>query len=218
MLKLQLIVGSTREGRNAGAVLNWLLPAIQKMPGFALDVLDLRDWPLPMFQETVETVGDPRNPAYSDPLVKRWNQKIGEGDAYLIVTPEYNHGIPAVLKNAIDSVFFSYGFRHKPVAFVGYSLGVAAGVRAVEHLQHVMIEAEALPVRTQTLVPFVATAFDPSGQPTNPALEIGLRVMLEDLAWLGNALQVARAGGVHQPPTLRIWSALADLQKKGAKP
>lgn len=218
MLKLQLIVGSTREGRNAGAVLNWLLPAIKQASGFALEVLDLRDWPLPMFQETVETVGDPRNPAYSDPLVKRWNERIGEGDAYLIVTPEYNHGIPAVLKNAIDSVFFSYGFRHKPVAFVGYSLGVAAGVRAVEHLQHVMIEAEALPVRTQTLVPFVSAAFDASGQPTNPALEIGLGVMLEDLAWLGNALKAARAGGVLQPPTLRIWNTLAELEKRGTKP
>ena len=215
MLKLQLIVGSTREGRNAGAVLKWLLPAIQKVPGFALDVLDLRDWPLPMFQETAETVGDPRNPAYSDPLVKRWNERIAEGDAYLIVTPEYNHGIPAVLKNAIDSVFFSYGFRHKPVAFVGYSLGVAAGVRAVEHLQHVMIEAEALPVRTQTHIPFVSAAFDESGQPTSPALEIGLGVMLEDLAWLGNALKTARAGGAPHPPTLRIRNALAGLQKRG---
>jgi hypothetical protein len=93
-----------------------------------------------------------------------------------------------------------------------------AGVRAVGHLQHVMIEAEALPVRTQTLIPFVTAAFDASGQPTSPALEIGLGVMLEDLAWLGDALQVARAGGAPQPPTLRIRNALAGLQKKGTKP
>jgi NAD(P)H-dependent FMN reductase len=130
---------------------------------FEIEILDLRDWPLPFFQETIATVGDFANPTYSDPLVKRWNDKIKEADAYLIVTPEYNHSIPALLKNAIDTVFFSYGFRQKPVAFVGYSLGFTAAARAVEHLTQIMVETEAVPVRTPTLVPLVTAAFDEKG-------------------------------------------------------
>jgi NAD(P)H-dependent FMN reductase len=78
------------------------------------------------------TLGDFVDPPYSKPIVKSWNNKIAEGDAYLVIMPEYNHSVPAVLKNAIDSVFVSFAFRNKPAAFVGYSVGVAAGTRAVE--------------------------------------------------------------------------------------
>jgi NAD(P)H-dependent FMN reductase len=209
MLKLQVIIGSTRQGRQADAVVRWALPVARSLGHFEIETLDLRDWPLPFFQETLASLGDPRNPTYSDPLVKRWNEKIKEGDAFLIVTAEYNHGPPGVLKNAIDSVFVSFGFRHKPVAFIGYSGGVGAGVRAVEHLNQIMLEAEAVPVRTQTLVPFVTNAFDAEGKPTNPALEVGYTVMLEDLAWLAKPLKAARAEGEPPPPTLRIRAAMA---------
>jgi NAD(P)H-dependent FMN reductase len=177
MLKLQLIIGSTREGRNADSVCRWLVPLVQTRDDFETEILDLRDWPLPMFQETITTVGDFKNPTYSDPIVKRWNTKIAEADAYLIVTPEYNHSIPAVLKNAIDSVFFSFGFRHKPVAFAAYSLGTTGGVRCVEHLRQVMMETDAVAIRTPTLIPAVTSAFDPGGQPLNPLLNVALAVM-----------------------------------------
>src|SRR5579859_1538367 len=142
MLRLQIIVGSTRDGRHADAVLRWLAPVAKAHPAFETEVIDLREWPLPFFQETMATVGDFRNPTYSQPIVKQWNQKIAEGDAYLFVTAEYNHSVPAVLKNAIDSVFVSFGFRHKPAGFVGYSIGVAGGSRAVEHLAQIGFEAE----------------------------------------------------------------------------
>jgi hypothetical protein len=93
------------------------------------------------------------------------------------------------------------------VAFVGYSAGVAAGVRSVESLNQIMLEAEAVPVRTQTLIPFVATAFGEGGKPTNPALDVGLTVMLEDLEWLAVALKTARAQGELPPAQLRIRAA-----------
>ena len=205
MLKLQIIVGSTREGRHAGRVLEWVLPLARNT--FEVEVLDLREWPLPMFQEVVANMGTLQNPTYSDPLVERWNGKIKEADAYVLVTPEYNHGIPAVLKNAIDTVFFSFGFRRKPVAFVGYSLGLTAGVRAVEQLNQVMLETEAVPVRTQTLVPFVTNAFDASGQPVQPLMNVSLGVMLEDLAWLAKALEAARMAGDTVPSAFRIRAA-----------
>ncbi|MFO0725534.1 MAG: NAD(P)H-dependent oxidoreductase [Myxococcota bacterium] len=209
MLKLQIIVGSTRSGRNADPVLRWLTPLAQAQGSFQVETLDLRDWPLPFFQEVTGKLGDLNNPTFSDPLVQRWNAKIKEADAYLIITPEYNHSVPAVLKNAIDTVFFSFGFRHKPVAFAAYSIGVAAGVRAVEHLNQIMLEAEAVPVRTQTLIPLVMNAFDAAGKPNNPALEAGLQIMLEDLAWLGKALKTARAEGEPPPPTFRLRARLA---------
>ncbi|HLW23914.1 MAG TPA: NAD(P)H-dependent oxidoreductase [Steroidobacteraceae bacterium] len=209
MLNLQIIIGSTRSGRNADPVCHWFEPITRSHGAFAVETVDLREWPLPHFQETIETVGDFANPTYSDPLVKRWDDKIKEADAYIIVTPEYNHSVPAVLKNAIDTVFFSYGFRHKPVAFVAYSLGVSAGVRAVEHLNQIMLEAEANPIRTQTLIPFVASAFGADGRPVTPALNVGLTVMLDDLAWMGSALKVARAAGAPPPAALRIRAANA---------
>ncbi len=207
MLKLQIIIGSTREGRNADPVCRWFVPATKSHGAFEVETLDLRDWPLPMFQETIATVGDFANPTYSDPLVKQWNEKIKEADAYIIVTPEYNRGVPGVLKNAIDSVFFSFRFRQKPVAFVAYSLGFTAGARAVEHLTQIMVETEAVPVRTPTLVPFVSAAFDEQGEPTNPVLIATLAAMLDDLAWLGNALQAARGQGQLPPAALRIRAA-----------
>ena len=118
MLELKVIIGSTREGRSADVVIPWLLDRATSQGSFNVDVLDLRDWPLPLFRETRETVGDFADPTYSDPLVKRWNQTIKSGDAFLFLTAEYNHSVPGELKNAIDSVFVSFGFRNKPAAFV----------------------------------------------------------------------------------------------------
>ena len=207
MLKLQIIVGSTRPERNADAVLRWIGPAASAQGSFKVEILDLRDWPLPFFQETRASVGDLANPSYSDPLVKRWNDKIAEGDAYLIITPEYNHSIPGVLKNAIDSVFFSFRFRHKPVAVAGYSIGVSAGVRAVEHLYAIMIEADAVPLRSPVLIPFVENAFSADGKPTLPIQEVSLNVLLEDLAWMGQALKTAKAAGEPLPSGVRIRAA-----------
>jgi NAD(P)H-dependent FMN reductase len=207
MLKLQVIIGSTRAGRNADPVLRWAMPVIKAHDVFQVETLDLRDWPLPFFQETIATVGDFANPTYSEPIVKRWNEKLREADAYVILSPEYNRSVPAVLKNAIDSVFFSFAFRHKPVAFISYSLGATAGARAVEHLSQIMLETDAVPVRTATLIPAIQTAFDVTGKPTVPGLDVTLDVMLQDLAWFGMALQAARSAGQPPPAAIRIRAA-----------
>ncbi len=209
MLKLQIIIGSTRAGRNVDAVVRWLTPIVQQNSSFELETLDLRDWPLPFFQENPMAMGDLRNPTYSDPIVKRWNDKIKEADAFLFVTPEYNHSTSGVLKNAIDSVFFSFGFRHKAVAFVSYSAGAAGGVRAIEHLQQIMLEAEASPIRTPTIIPFVLQAFDAEGKAANAMVDATARIMLEDLAWLANAMKNARAEGELPPAQGRMRAATA---------
>jgi NAD(P)H-dependent FMN reductase len=163
--KLHVIIGSTRPGRAADLVAPWVISRTRNHSGFDVEVLDLREWALPMFAETFETVGDFNDPTYSSPVVRSWNHKIAEADAFLVITPEYNHSVPAVLKNAIDSVFVSFAFRNKPVAVVGYSGGIAGGVRAIEHLAQIAIEAEMVPLRTATIIPQVFQAFTPDSQP-----------------------------------------------------
>jgi NAD(P)H-dependent FMN reductase len=177
-----------------------------------VEVLDLRNWPLPFFTETSGTAGDPRNPAYSDPVVKRWNERIADGDAYLFITPESNHSVPGVLKNAIDSVFASFAFRNKPAAFVGYSGGIAAGVRAMEHLVHVAIEAEMVPLRSTVLVPLVGSAFGGDGLPKDPAAVTAAGIMLDDLAWWAAILHRARQDNPLPPTALRKMTAASHAR------
>jgi NAD(P)H-dependent FMN reductase len=164
-----------------------------------VEVLDLRDWPLPMFQETRATIAS----GYSTPVVRRWNEVIASGDAYLFVTPEYNHSISGVLKNAIDNVFASHAFRNKPAGSVGYSGGIIGGARAVEHLAAIAIEAELAPLRNSVLLAQVHRAFDDVGQPVDASTERALTILLDDLAWWAGALKRARASGELPPANQR---------------
>jgi NAD(P)H-dependent FMN reductase len=213
MSKLQVIIGSTRPSRAADLVAPWVIDRAQSHGGFDVEVLDLRDWPLPMFAETFETIGDFNNPTYSTPVVRSWNQKIAEADAYLVITPEYNHSVPAVLKNAIDSVFVSFAFRNKPIAVVGYSGGISGGVRAIEHLAQIAVEAEMMPLRTVTILPQVFEAFDADHRPVNPVADISLRTALDDLKWWSEILEIARENGQLPPAAFRIQAAAAALNE-----
>jgi NAD(P)H-dependent FMN reductase len=209
MPKVLVIVGSTRPGRAADLVVPWVMSRARAQDGFDVELADLRDWPLPIFTEHAGTIGDLADPTYSEPLVRAWNQKVKQADAFIVVTPEYNHSIPAVLKNAIDSVWLSFGFRNKPVAAVGYSGSIGAGIRAIEHLAHVFVEAEAVPLRNTVVIPFVREAFGADGEPADPELGIRLQVMLEDLDWWSAALEHARAAGELVPGSFRARAALA---------
>jgi NAD(P)H-dependent FMN reductase len=212
MSKLQVIVGSTRPTRSADLVVPWVVSTAADHGGFEVEVIDLREWPLPLFAEHVGTIGDFSDPTYSDPIVKAWNNKIKEADAHLVVTPEYNHSIPGVLKNAIDNVFVSFAFRNKPIAAVGYSAGIGGGIRAIEHLAQIAVEAEAVPLRNTVVIPFVTSAFEDHGEPVSPMASISLDVVLEDLAWWSSALEQARAGGELIPGAFRAQAAMAATQ------
>ena len=212
MSKLLIIVGSTRPARAADLVVPWVTSRVRTHDGFDAEVADLRDWPLPIFAEHAGTIGDVSDPTYSQPVVQAWNKKVKQAGAFIVVTPEYNHSVPGGLKNAIDSVWLSFGFRNKPVATVGYSGGIGGGIRAIEHLAHVFVEAEAVPLRNTVVIPFVRTAFDAEGEPVNPATDISLQVMLDDLAWWSAALEKARAAGELTPGVFRARAALATAQ------
>ncbi len=165
MLKLQVIVGSTRPTRASDQVVPWVVERTTHHDAFEVEVLDLRDWPMPFFQEHAGTIGDFTDPTFSDPVVKAWNARIAEGDAYLVVTPEYNHSIPGVLKNALDNIFITHALRNKPISAVSYSGGAAAGVRAIEHLALIAIEFEMAPIRQTVITPTCST---PSTRPATP--------------------------------------------------
>ena len=208
MSKLLVIIGSTRPTRAADLVVPWLTEKVSQHQAFDAEIVDLRDWPLPIFAEHFGTIGDFSDPTYSEPVVKAWNAKIKGADAFVIVTPDYNHSVPGGLKNAIDSVWVSFGFRNKPVACVSYAGGQTGGVRAIEHLAHVFIEAEAAPIRNSVVIPYVRDGFDEAGQPRNPVLNAAADIMLDDLAWWSAALEKARAGGELTPGSFRLRAAL----------
>jgi NAD(P)H-dependent FMN reductase len=213
MLNLKIIIGSTRPTRVADSVAPWVIKRATEFGAFDVEVLDLRDWPLPIFQEHMGTIGDFADPTYSEPIVKKWNQTLKGADAVLIITAEYLHSIPGVLKNALDSVFVSFALRNKPMAAVGYSIGVAAGVRAVEHLFDVVIESEMVPLRDTVLIPLVDSAFDDNGDPKNPMTEVAMAIMLEDLEWWGKLLAQGRQGGELVPGAFRTRAKLAELEQ-----
>jgi NAD(P)H-dependent FMN reductase len=212
MLKLHVIVGSTRPTRSAELVVPWVVSTAMAHGGFDVEVIDLQDWPLPIFAEHFGTIGDFSDPTYSEPIVKAWNKKVKEADAYLFITAEYNHSIPGVLKNAIDNVWVSFALRNKPIAAVGYSAGISAGVRAIEHLAHILIAAEAVPLANTVLIPQVTAAFDDDGEPIDPVPRMSLDITLDDLAWWSAALQKARDAGELVPGVLRMQAAKAALQ------
>lgn len=212
MSKLEIIIGSTRPTRAADLVAPWVIERARAHGAFEVEVLDLRDWPLPMFGEHAGTIGDITDPTYSEPTVRRWNTKIKEADAFLVITPEYNHSVPGVLKNAIDNVFVSYGLRNKPLASVGYSGGTVGGARAIEHLAHIAVEAEAVPLRNSVLMAHVREAMGENGRPKDPRSEAALQIALDDLAWWSKALEAARAAG-ELPPANRRLGALLEAAK-----
>lgn len=210
MLKLKIIIASTRPTRMADRVAPWVVESATSHGAFDVEVLDLRDWPLPMFQEHIGTIGDFNDPMYSEPIVREWNRKLKGADALLVITAEYLHSIPGVLKNAFDNVFVSYALRNKPIAAVGYSIGVAAGVRAVEHLFDVAIESEMVPLRDTVLISRVESAFDDQGVPNDFPMRIAMSIMLDDLAWWGELLSYGRSKGELPPAAFRVRAAMVE--------
>jgi NAD(P)H-dependent FMN reductase len=205
--KLQIIVGSTRPARAADHVIPWVVDRAERHGAFDVELLDLREWPLPIFQEHLGTLGDFVDIPYSEPIVKAWNTKIAEADAFVVITPEYNHSIPGVLKNAIDNVFVSFAFRHKPLAAVAYSGGIAAGTRAIEQLALIAIETEAVPLKQSVLIPKVTTAFDDRHDPIDPETETALEILLDDLSWYSSLLARGRSEGQLAPGVFRAREA-----------
>ena len=140
-LRLAIILGSTRPGRNGEAVADWALAKAKERTSADYELIDLIDFPLPHLDEPIP----PSRGGYAGEHTKAWAAKIGEFDGYVFVTPEDNHSTSGVLKNAIDYLYAEW--NNKAAAFVGY--GLVGGARAVEHLRAVSSELQMAHVRQQ---------------------------------------------------------------------
>jgi len=188
-IRIKIILGSTRQGRFSEIPGRWTLGELQKRSGIEAEVLDLRDYTMPFFDE-VETPGYKKQP-YTHPAVVKWTAKIAEADAFIIIAPEYNHGYPAVLKNALDYVYQEW--NNKPVAFISY--GSALGARSVEQLREVAVELQMAPVRNAIHIPYEVVMAAGSGKSDSEILAPYVERatgLFDQLLWWGKALKAAR--------------------------
>jgi NAD(P)H-dependent FMN reductase len=189
MLKVGLIVGSTRPNRFADIPAKWLVEGAAARADLRLTVLDLRDYRLPLFNE-------PAPPAYTGgvytaPEAEAWRKRVGEFDAFIATVAEYNHGPTAVLKNAFDNAFVEW--QRKPIAFVGYG-GVGAA-RAIETLRGVVIELQMAPIRHEVNIamePFLGILQNGRSLNDYDYLAQSREAMFDHLVWWGEALKAAR--------------------------
>ena len=185
MLNVNIILGSTREDRAGEKIFSWLKKELSGYRDMQVTFIDLYDWQLPFLDDIRSLpIGSQR-----EQVIQKWAEIIDKADGYIFVTPEYNHGYSAVLKNAIDHL--DKEWNNKPAGFVGYG-GVAGGSRAVEQLRQVVIELQMAPIREQVLIPLIWQAFDGEGNLLDKNAKKKLPEMLDQLLWWAKALQVAR--------------------------
>ena len=184
MIRIAVIIGSTRPGRNGEAVAKWVYEIARKRSDAEFELVDIKDFNLPLLDEPVP----PSLGKYTKEHTRVWAAKIDSFDAYVFVTPEYNHGISGALKNAIDFLFKEW--NNKAAGFVGY--GGAMGVRAVEHLRLVMGELLVADVRAQVALSLFTDfenfrVFKPA-----PQQEQSVNAMLDQVIAWGGALKALR--------------------------
>jgi NAD(P)H-dependent FMN reductase len=199
LVRIGVVIGSTRQQRFAEYPARWIADLLGQQPGVEVQVLDLRDFDLPNYDETIAPamMGEQ---SYEDSRVARWTQAVEAQDGFILVGPEYNHGYSAVLKNALDYVY--QGWNRKPVAFIGY--GNLGGARAIEQLRQVTVELQMVPLAAAVhlpLAPIIAHFTGGDVTTTLPESNDKAAAMIADLLWWTRALKAAR-----QTPTLALAS------------
>ena len=186
-----ILVSATRDGRQTPKQARWVLETAKTVDGIEPELVDLKEYALPFFNEMSPRYNPDRKP---EGVIKQWLDKVNEFDAYVIVTPEYNHSIPAVLKNALDTI--DWQVNRKPAAVVSH--GGAGGARAAVHLKEVLSEIKAVPIPN-----FVAfhgleninedgiLAEEVKSQPYGP--QFTLDGLLGELKWYSDVLADARS-------------------------
>jgi NAD(P)H-dependent FMN reductase len=191
MTVISVIVGSTREGRFSEKPAHWILQQLKKRGGVDARLLDLRDFPMPFFDQPAPPAM-PGRPAFEHEVVRKWTAAIAQSDGFVFVTPEYNYGPAAVLKNAIDWVYPEW--HRKAACFVSY--GSVGGARSVQQLRETAIELQLAPVRSSVHIPVATLWAHYQGGDVDAGLaELAepARVMIDDLLWWTEALKTARA-------------------------
>jgi NAD(P)H-dependent FMN reductase len=185
MLKIGIILGSTRPGRNGEAVATWVHEHARGRQDAQFELIDLQSFNLPLLDEPVP----PSMGQYSKDHTKRWAAKIAELDAFIFVTPEYNHSTSGALKNAIDFLYAEW--NNKAAGFVSY--GSAGGARAVEHLRLIMAEVQIATVRAQVMFSLFTDFENFSTFKPGPQHEGMLKTLIDQVVAWGNAMRTVRS-------------------------
>jgi NAD(P)H-dependent FMN reductase len=191
MTVISVIIGSTRQGRFSEKPAQWIFQQLKKYDGVDARLLDLRDFPMPFFDQPLPPAM-PGRPPYENDVVKKWTAEIARSDGFIFVTPEYNFGPPAVLKNAIDWVYPEW--NRKAAAFVSY--GSVAGARGVQQLRQTATELQLAPVRSSVHIHAATLWAHFQGGDVDAGLaelEAPAKAMIDDLLWWTGALKMARA-------------------------
>lgn len=182
-----IIIGSTRDGRFGDKPANWIQDIARLRDDLTFELVDLRDHPLPFFNEAMPPV---MAPAKSD-AAARWARLLATFDGFIVVTPEYNHGPTAVLKNALDSAYAE--FNRKPLAFVGY--GSVGAARSIEQLRLLATSFQMVSLNSAVnigMTEFMGVAQQGKSFDDYPYLAQAAGAMLDDLAWWATVLKPAR--------------------------
>jgi NAD(P)H-dependent FMN reductase len=187
--KIAIILGTTRATRFADKPSKWLLEIASRRSDLSFEILDLRDFPLPFFDE----VSSNRFAPSKNATAQLWQKKLSEFDGFIFVTAEYNHSISAVLKNALDYAYPEW--NRKPAAFLGY--GSVGAARAIQHLKDICVELQMVPIRFAVHIQgndFRAAAFSGKDIGELTYLEPMVTEMLDQMSWWATTLRNAREG------------------------
>jgi NAD(P)H-dependent FMN reductase len=192
-MKLAIVLGSIRQNRQTPKESTWVMNAAKQLENVNMELVDLKDYPMPLFDEPVSPRYNPERKI--DSAVKPWIEKLNEFDAYVFITPEYNHSIPGALKNALD--YLTWELNRKPFAVVSH--GSAGGARAATDLKEILSESRAIPIPNAVTVTNMSELIDDKGElnaelKANPyGPQTALKNMLEELKWYSDALAAARS-------------------------
>jgi NAD(P)H-dependent FMN reductase len=187
--KIGVIVGSTRATRFADKPAEWIANIAKARGDFDVEIVDLRDYPMPFFDEVASSLWAPSK----NEVALRWQKKIRELDGYVVIAAEYNRGPTAVLKNALDYAYKE--FNNKPIAFVGY--GGVGGARAVEQLRMIAVELQMAPVKQAVHInmePLVAVMRDGKSLADYGYLNESRTAVFDQVVQWAAALKPAREG------------------------
>ncbi len=191
-MKLAIVIGTSRPGRVTPRQADWIAKTAAAMPDVVAEQIDIADYPMPFINEAISPRYNPSRKI--DPKVQKWLDKIDQFEAYVFVTPEYNHSIPGELKNAFD--YMTLELKRKPTAIAAH--GTVGGVRAAMHLREILSEAQSVPIPKFSAVHGVSKLIDEAGNLSEAAQanpygpQTQLQAMLDELKWYSDALSAAR--------------------------
>jgi NAD(P)H-dependent FMN reductase len=186
---IQIILGTTREGRRGEKIAKAVMSSLRDVNLASFELIDLKEWDLPLYNFAAYPSSEKGK--YLSSLQEKWAKKIEKADGYIVLTPEYNHGPPASLKNAFDYLW--YEWNHKPIGFISYG-GAVGGSRAVEQLRQMVIEFEMIPIRDQVIITNISKKIDDEGNILDEDLDKRIKKFTKRLIlWSENLGDVRKA-------------------------